>query len=269
MPANGRRRHAVRRPALALALALGLATVIAIHTATTTSAPTAGRATAGRPSASAAPTPTPTVTTASTSSPTAPSPPPTRHGVGTPNPKDFNLVDGKLVRWDACRPIDWVLHRGPGPADARQIATQALGQVTAATGLTFHFAGNTGTLFQVGESSAPRTVTISWATPSEVPKLRGDVAGIGGSSYEWTPGEDPRPASGAVIVDATQRLDPGFVNGRSVGAVLLHELGHVLGLAHVDDPKRLMYPSTNPELSGRYQPGDLAALAAAVEPRTC
>jgi predicted Zn-dependent protease len=41
--------------------------------------------------------------------------------------------------------------------------------------------------------------------------------------------------------------------------IVLHELGHLVGLAHVDDPSELMYPEGQADLHN-YQQGDQTGL---------
>ncbi|HEY4631062.1 MAG TPA: matrixin family metalloprotease [Blastococcus sp.] len=42
--------------------------------------------------------------------------------------------------------------------------------------------------------------------------------------------------------------------------IVLHELGHLVGLAHVEDGEQLMYPQARREVSD-FAPGDLTGLA--------
>src|SRR5262249_6108651 len=51
-------------------------------------------------------------------------------------------------------------------------------------------------------------------------------------------------------------------NGHAIArTAVLHELGHLVGLAHVADPTQVMYPGGSAGVTGEYASGDLAGLA--------
>jgi len=67
--------------------------------------------------------------------------------------------------------------------------------------------------------------------------------------------------TGAVLIDAAAaNLSPGFGPG-GLGAVLMHELGHLVGLGHTQDPTQIMNPQLLQTKDGTYGAGDLAGLA--------
>jgi hypothetical protein len=170
------------------------------------------------------------------------------------------------VTWDPCRPIHYEVNVAGGPGDALGLVTAAISDVSRATGLRFDYDGPTDARPQWKSSSLPllakrRPVLVSWDTASEVPQLAGRVAGIGGALPQPARDTRLRFVSGGVTLDsaafAVMETEP---NGRALErAIVLHELGHLVGLAHVSDPTELMYADNVGQLD--YGPGDLAGLA--------
>ena len=95
---------------------------------------------------------------------------------------------------------------------------------------------------------------IAWANSDEVPDLEGSTAGIGGSTPARVR-QRVQFVTGMVVLD-TDAYDRMELRGdeRSQELILAHELGHVLGLDHVDDVGELM----NAEYVGQdgFGPGD-------------
>jgi hypothetical protein len=114
-----------------------------------------------------------------------------------------------------------------------------------------------------GKRWAP--VLIAWSTPAETPGLAGDVAGLGGSGYAQAPGQPLVPlvlAAGQVSLDAPDlaAISAGRPDGAAeVRAIIMLELGHVLGLNHVNDPAQLMFAENNGVMD--FAAGDRAGLA--------
>jgi Matrixin len=69
-------------------------------------------------------------------------------------------------------------------------------------------------------------------------------------------------ASSASVGWAFASLQPkGDVKAEDIGRVIvLHELGHLVGLGHVEDPTQVMYPSSSYEVTS-LAPGDINGLA--------
>lgn len=174
-----------------------------------------------------------------------------------------------FVAYDPCRPVHYVVRPDNAPIGGEQLIHQAVAEVSAATGLRFVNDGPTSEgpseqrkAYQAdryGNRWAP--VLISWSTPIESPQLEGKVAGFGGSGHAGASGRPLALVTGQVALDAPaleeimQRPDGPLL----VRAVIMHELGHVVGLDHVDDSKQLM----NADNTGitAFADGDRAGLA--------
>ncbi len=179
--------------------------------------------------------------------------------------------DGTPVRWDPCTPIEVVWSPVDAPAGAVTDLGEALARLHEVSGLPLRLVGATderpsGSRLpyqpeRYGEAWAP--VLVAWADPAQ-PGLPLRDTDRGVAVPVAVGGEGDRTyVTGQVILNGTRDdLVPGFGDRADAwGATLLHELLHVLGLGHVDDPTQLMhrYPGSGPVLLGD---GDLAGVAA-------
>jgi hypothetical protein len=179
-----------------------------------------------------------------------------------------------LARWDPCTVVEYRTNLRRAPKGTVKLVNRAFGAVHAATGITFRNAGRTKKVpFSRGSDSKqfePSGLVVAWTTPKVVKALKGSNAGVGGSTARSSNGGPWRYVYGGVAVDATQKLPAkGFKKGQSIGALLLHEIAHAMGLDHVTDKKQIMYPSLQRGFKGRYEAGDLAGLHAVGAEQGC
>ncbi|OUM41113.1 peptidase [Arthrobacter agilis] len=179
------------------------------------------------------------------------------------------VEDQEWVAYDPCRPVHYVVRPDNAPAGSEGLVQKAVAEVSAATGLQFVDDGTTTEaptedrdLYQpelYGKRWVP--VLITWTGPTEIPGLEGDVAGLGGSDYAQTPGHPLVYVGGQVQLDAPDAAETlQYPDGRAyLKATIMHELGHVVGLDHVDDPHQLMYADNIGQIS--FGDGDRAGLA--------
>lgn len=171
------------------------------------------------------------------------------------------------VTYSPCEPIR--VEVNPEGVDdeerAREIVLDALGRVSEATGLRLEYAGDTDARPRWRSRNRPalggsRPVLISFATSDEVSELEGKVAGLGGSASVRRNGTRTY-VSGQVTLDADTFDDllDRRSGARVARAITLHELGHLVGLAHVDDENELMNAESGNRLD--FGPGDLRGLA--------
>lgn len=223
---------------------------------------------------SAAPARTPAATTPSAA--TSPS--------ARPHPGYVFLntdVSDRVTRWDPCAVLHYVVDPQGAPPDGMRDISAAVTQVSAATGIPFAFDGYVSERPSLRRAElgreAPKpgrnpfkSVLIGWYSAGEAPTgTEDDVIGYAQPFYEFN-GTQRVYVSGLIGIRRDIDLPSGFEGNQSVGGVLLHELGHLMGLGHSVDNAQIMYYQAG-HLSGstRYQPGDLAGLHELGRARGC
>jgi hypothetical protein len=180
-------------------------------------------------------------------------------------------ADGRPVTYDPCRPIHYVINPTGMPDGGLDLVHKAVREISAASGLAFKEDGVTlESLAENREARQPERygnqwapVLIGWADQVSFPLVSGDIAGIASSIgvAPAGPGSE-RFVTGQIALDrdwfAKAVARP---NGDAYPrAVVMHELGHIVGLGHVSDPGELMAESTLAVTE--LGPGDRQGLAA-------
>ncbi|MFE4198044.1 matrixin family metalloprotease [Paenarthrobacter sp. NPDC056912] len=177
--------------------------------------------------------------------------------------------DGTPLAYSPCRPIHYVVNSALAPPSWQPLVEEAVRQASVATGLVFIYDGPSTEIpspnrsgyqpTRYGDRWAP--VLIAWSTPEQVPRLTGQTVGLGGSSSIGLSNGYKAYVTGTVSLDAPQFagiMDAS--NGNEIGvAVIMHELGHLVGLDHVNDPRQLMFDQAS--WVRQYAAGDLTGLA--------
>lgn len=156
---------------------------------------------------------------------------------------------GRPVGWNPCAPIDYVINFAHAPAYARQDLSLAINTLEAASGLKFVYTGSTDLVPDTNWSTIPRLhrrtwapLIIAFANPSATNMFTFGSSQIGAGGPAWVNSSHGKvDVSGAIVIDDRARFIPGFGPGLSLGTLLLHELGHVVGLAEGTDPASFTY----------------------------
>ncbi|WP_430787798.1 matrixin family metalloprotease [Actinoplanes sp. G11-F43] len=187
--------------------------------------------------------------------------------------------DKLVARWNPCGgAIDYRVNLDRAPKNSLAEVKTAFSRISAASGLTFRYAGTTTVIPQAekgfnGTYPAGTEIVIAWVNPGKhskwLPKGAREL-GMGGGGWQTAYTSSGAPAlrmvEGAVVLNAPSvaKMSRGFgaANGGTTGAVLMHEIGHAIGLAHPkqEDRGQIMYHTITSK-KAVWGAGDLAGLA--------
>jgi hypothetical protein len=151
---------------------------------------------------------------------------------------------GDPVRWNPCEPVHYVVNVALAPAGSLDDVHESFRRISGATGIGFVFDGLSDEVpsayrkvFQpdrYGERWAP--ILIGWVDPdtSDIPfELEDGAVASGVASPLYPTTSTDLYVSGWVAMNQEDPNLPGFAHPWEQGPVLLHEIGHVMGLGHV------------------------------------
>jgi hypothetical protein len=183
---------------------------------------------------------------------------------------DHTFMSSPSARWNPCQTIRYAVNPAGIPGALRD-AREAIDRVAFATGLRFRYTGTTTFVPQSpGDTSGDADLVIAWARPTLSAMLRSSPTSAGVGGPRWTSGLalPLQITSGAVVINSVLRPTPGFAEGRFTrGELLMHEIGHAVGLGHARTRSQVMYPVMIP--TSRWGAGDLAALRAVGAQQGC
>jgi hypothetical protein len=200
------------------------------------------------------------------------------------------------IRWNPCQAaVTYAVNprlAGKTPA-ARESAVsdlrEAVRRVGNRTGINFRFVGRTteipkDTSHQSwSDRQRAAEIVVAWVNQSR-PKTRTNLMSNSGGGYGsgvggwmmrgWTDSDGHWHAAigrGFVVINSAQNslYKPGYGSGMTRGALLLHELGHAMGLGHVGTTREIMYPTMLDRSFSMYKSGDRTGLKKVGRPLGC
>lgn len=158
---------------------------------------------------------------------------------------------GNPARWNPCANLQWKIAGAHPSRRLRLAARNTFRQIASTTGLRFTYAGRaTPAEF----ASPPRdTIVIGAASNLGLANAGGmtNVFYASTASGGWT-------ISGAKVAINPLVVARGTRFTSMLTPIVLHEVGHAVGLAHVSNPSEIMYPQV--VRTSRYTAGARASL---------
>lgn len=184
-------------------------------------------------------------------------------------------TSGRHVRVNPCAPVRYRVNlkamKPKGRKRALRDLKAATRRITRATGIPFQRVGHTGFVPRARKKVHRRypkdaTLVVSWARQKQTKLDFNPAAAWGGGGAVAARGASGSPiwlrTKGWVVLEHPSRVGKGFANGARRGPLLMHEIGHVIGLDHPKARNQIMSAVLNPRITSRWSAGDVRGLRA-------
>ncbi len=186
----------------------------------------------------------------------------------------LSTANGQVIRWNPCRTITYQVNTAGATAGALTDVQGAMSRVASANKLSFRYLGSTAAIpqkaWQTNWPTNTADIVVSWAYAGtgagRSTILPSAAAGAGG----WTASGTYAPSGsivwqirhGFVVLNRASNgaMRPGFGAGQTRGELLLHEVGHAVGLQHTSATSQILYATLQARSTTAYGSGDLMGL---------
>jgi hypothetical protein len=155
-------------------------------------------------------------------------------------------ADGSAVRWNPCSPIRLVVNLAGAPSFTLAEVNRAVSAIESASGLDLVYAGTTSERPTARPTRDPARygtgwspILISFASATEFPFGSPAASGYGQAVPVVDSSGKRQYVTGQVVLRPGGWTE-GVTSANPLSLMLRHELGHVLGLAHVSLTTEIM-----------------------------
>jgi hypothetical protein len=186
----------------------------------------------------------------------------------------------KPVRWLACRPIDYRVNSAHMPTGMLPVVKRVFSIIHTQTGASFRYAGTTARRWHSSSHSVTHpTIYLSFSAKHSAAGYRMSWPGTVGWGGPQTGSEAGLTSTGGtwkllaatygdVVLYAPAHLKR-YGGGLSWQAVILHEVGHALNLAHRSSTRAVMYPYLRTDGPGRFSAIEVKRLRSVLQRTHC
>lgn len=171
-------------------------------------------------------------------------------------------------RWNPCSAIRYRINLGGYGEQFRALIEESFDRLSSASGLRFVYNGESTFMptenvpFEVSRidsinRSASYDIVVALGDEGVTDLVEGGVLGVTYIDWYRTSSNPGRIHRSTVTMDM-EDLGSSVWGFAGFGPVMLHELGHALGLAHVNNVSQIMYPAVTNNFT--FQDGDLRGL---------